>query len=109
MRNVGSLNKLISFYTSPSEDSWEGEVESQLVAEDIWASISHASAKQYWEAKAAQVEISHTIVIRYREDIDDSMIIKYNNRTFTIRYMYDEDERQEYLVILANEVKKRLH
>lgn len=108
MRNVGDLDKLISIYTNPSEDSWEGEVEPKLVVEDIWASIKHASARQHWEAKSAKVEISHTIVIRFRDDIDDSMLIKYNNRTFSIKYMYDEDETEQYLVIIANEEKKRL-
>lgn len=108
MRNPGSLDKVIDFYYVPDGDDWDIDMEPTLAVEGIWASIKHASARQYWEAKSAKVEISHTIVIRYREDIDDSMVIKYNGRTFKIKYMYDEDEEQKYIVIMANEEKKRL-
>lgn len=100
--NPGELKRVITFKRNVGEDDWDTETTQNEVC-TCWAKITSIGGKQYWEAQSIGASVTHEIYIRYRDDIDNSMIICYKNREFDMVYMVDIDEDEKYIKILAKE------
>lgn len=80
---------------------------------DIWAEIIpvtavssriiSASGKETPFAGQPQAEMSHKILIRYRDDVTPAMRFLFDNRIFNIRHVANVEEKDEILQILAQE------
>ena len=100
--NPGELKRVITFKRRVGQDDWNTETTEDIVCQ-CWAKIGAIGGKQYWEAQSVGSSVSHEIYLRYRDDIDASMIITYKNREFDIVYMNDMEEGGKYIKILAKE------
>ncbi|AOY76915.1 phage head closure protein [Clostridium formicaceticum] len=102
--NVGKLNKRIKFLKFEKVqdgaggflDNWETEEGWKEIA-SVWANIRPLKGREFEQAQQGQAEVTHKVIIRYRKDIDKSMIIKLNNRRFDISYIMNIDEENKYL------------
>lgn len=102
MISPGELRRKIKFKKFVGEDDWTTNTESPLVCE-TWAKIHPVAGKQFWEAQSVGATVTHEVYIRYRNDINANMIIEYKGRIFEIVYIFDIDEAERFMRILAKE------
>lgn len=69
----------------------------------IWAEIIAASFKETLFGNKLQADITHRVLIRYRDDITADMRLVFDNRVFNIRGIVDEHENNNVLQLLAQE------
>lgn len=100
--NSGEFKRLITFKRAVGEDDWATETTENEVCK-CWAKITSIGGRQFWEAQSVGATVTHEIYLRYRDDIDSTMIITYKNKEYEILYIYDVDEDTKYLKILAKE------
>lgn len=80
---------------------------------DLWAEIvplagnnsstGKGSGKEVLFAGQIQAEMSHRILLRYRDDITAAMRLVYENRIFNIRSVANIDENKDTLELLVQE------
>lgn len=102
MINVGELKRVIKFRKYVGEDDWTTNTEMPIVCE-TWAKINPITGKQFWEAQSVGSTVTHEVYIRYREDISANMVIDYKGRIFDIVYLFNMDEEDRFIKILAKE------
>lgn len=100
--NPGELKRVVTFKKKVGEDDWSVETTKDTVCQ-CWAKVTPISGKQFWEAQSVGTSITHEVYIRYREDVDASMLIEYKGREFDIVYIANIEEEGQYLKILAKE------
>ena len=75
-----------------------------------WASIETGNGREFFAARQVMADLTHTIRLRYIEDLKPEMRVKYTDqktskvRYFNIRTILNPDERNEMLVMQALEV-----
>jgi len=82
-------------------------------AADLWAEIipitsmssklASAAGKEVPFAGQIQAEISHRVLLRYRDNVTPAMRFLFENRAFNIRHVANIDERDEVLELLVQE------
>lgn len=106
--NPGDLRHRIEigYYDDP-RDEWgdpiPGERQWNLVAK-AWASVEGLRGNQYFQAQQMVNQSDHRIVIRYRKDIKQGLIVRHDGREFTIQSVLDEDGRRRHLTLHCREV-----
>ena len=70
---------------------------------DLWAEIIPLSGKERLFAEQIEAPISHKILLRYRSDITPDNRLVFEGRIFNIRYVFNVNENNEALEILAEE------
>ena len=71
----------------------------------IWAESRFLRGRNFYSARAANVKTDVEFIIRYREDLDETMRIESNNKTYEIEGILPLDNTRMYLVIKAYEIK----
>jgi len=111
--NPGTLNKRISIYESnPNssdgaggrEDDWKTKAGWTKVC-DLWASIRPAGERAVTFAGQMGVEVTHTVLIRYREDISEKQVIDFGRRKLDIKTIRNFDEANTQLQLICLERK----
>lgn len=69
----------------------------------VWAELDPPKAREFFANKQTQTEITTRIRIRYLENIDNSMRIIYDGRTFDINAIINPDEKNKELILMCNE------
>lgn len=101
---AGELNNLVTLQEQVTTENEYGEEEiTYQDYKDVWADIENLSGDRYFEAQAANSEVTGEITIRYRTDINEKMRVKYNNRIFDIQSFYDPNEEREKIILAVNE------
>ena len=92
----------------PEKDEWDdpipGEFEWHSAAR-VWASVEGLRGNQYFQAQQTVNQSDHRVIIRYRKDIKQGLIVKHDSREFTIQSVLDEDGRRRYLTLICQEVQ----
>ena len=66
----------------------------------VWAAVRASSAREFVESRNYQNEITGTITIRYRNDIDAKCRIIWRDKIYNIEGMLeDPDSNLEYITI----------
>ena len=101
---IGSLNKRITLqHQTKVSDSMGGFTVTWSDAATVWAGIWPVSANEQVQAQATVMTISHRIRIRYRSAFKSSYRIKFGTRYFAIVSVINQNEKNEWLDILAKE------
>jgi SPP1 family predicted phage head-tail adaptor len=88
--NIGDLNRRIAFITYEEAENTMGLTE--LKEKELltcWAKIEPAKGREYYEAQKIRTENSYKITTRYHKNLNNSMLIKYQNQTFEIQNIVD--------------------
>ena len=104
--HIGELEHRLEILTdNSSTDSMGGRIPNWSTAVTIWGRITPLSGKQRSQLANIDSSISHEITIRYRPDLTFSsdMLIRYNGREFAIKSLYNIDEQNNYIKIMAVE------
>ena len=72
----------------------------------IWAESRWLRGRNFYSARAANVKTDVEFIIRYREDLDETMRIKLGHRKFEIEGILPLDQSRLYLAIKAYEIKR---
>jgi|GEM_PF-513957 len=98
------LNKRITIeQENITSDSGGGYDLNWVVLDEIWAEIKPKSGWERLRDEQLEPSITHTITIRYRADLQESMRINYNGRLFNIRALINPYEQDIILEILTQE------
>lgn len=106
---AGDLRHRVTFQSrSMAADSFGAQSPVWTDVATVSAQISPLSGRELQAAQAINVEISHSIVIRYQEIFAGpkavaAMRILYGDRIFNIHASIDPDERRKSLQITASE------
>lgn len=71
----------------------------------IWAESRWLRGRNFYAARAANVKTDVEFIVRYREDLDETMRIKLNDRLYEIEGILPLDNERSFLTIKAYEVK----
>lgn len=76
---------------------------------DVWAEIISlagtikSAGREILFAGQLQAEVSHRILLRYRDDVAAGMRLVFENRAFNIQSVVNTDEKNETLELLVQE------
>lgn len=104
--NSGQFRHRITFQKLQSIVDELGQVRGQEWRDFIsaWAMIKTVKGREYFQAAISQSEKTSRFVIRYQEDIDTNMRIKYDGRIFDISEPpINDDEMDKTITIIAVE------
>ena len=88
--------------TNMKENTLGALVPDPIKVATVWASVLPTRGREYYEAQKARSELSYKVGIRYREDINPAMVIKYKNKELSIEAVI-EIGRQEGLELMCLE------
>ncbi|WP_196606500.1 phage head closure protein [Pectinatus frisingensis] len=98
MINSGTLDRKIDFWQYQEFKNEVHATEQKLVKVlSTWARIEPARGREYYEAQRTKDADVFKITMRYRENIDSNMIIKYKKQEYTIQTIADPYMRHESL------------
>lgn len=105
--NPGRLNRRISIYSkdkSKTANGFDTIKESKVC--DCWAAIYPVRMSDIKENSILQTVNNVKFTIRFRQNIDTNMTIKYNSKTFRIIGIVNPFYDNESLEIIAEEVSR---
>lgn len=101
--NPGRLNKRITFLTPPgTENGWPSQEWKPY--ETVWAEIKTQKGNRIFNSDATQWQGRKVLGIRYRSDIMPNMRILIGETVYEIESLTNDDERNQWLTIIAKEV-----
>ena len=71
----------------------------------LWAEPRFLRGRNFYTARAANVKTDVEFVIRHREDLDETMRIKFNNKFYEIEGIIPLDNTNSFMMIKAYEIK----
>ena len=105
----GELNKRAVLQRRTStQDALGGTLQTWADVAEIWCGIDTASGRELMAAQALRVEVSHTIICRYRPQFANpvaaaSLRLVFKGRYFNIMAAMNENERNEKITLLCTE------
>ena len=105
--NPGRLNRRISIYSkdkSKTANGFDTIKESKVC--DCWAAIYPVRMSDIKENSTIQTVNNVKFTIRFRQNIDSNMTIKYDSKTFRIIGIVNPFYDNESLEIIAEEVSR---
>lgn len=103
--NPGDLNRKIIIQkcvTHVDEEGYHKEVWEEVASP--WAKIKNLHGSVFFNAQAVHSKASCTMTVRYRKELDTTMRILYNNKTYKILYVDDINEAHKYIEIMCEVV-----
>lgn len=101
---VGELRSRVTFQVANEiDDGYGGKQVEWADRFNAWAYIEPLSGREYFDAMQTQTEISHRVIVRYRNDITPDMRIKYGDRILEIEAVIDIGNQHRFLEILCRE------
>lgn len=109
MPRIGQMRKRITIqsrvdaeYSTYSADITRANIASNPV---VWAQVVNVTGTAQVDSRNAGESVSHRFTIRFREDVSKKNEILYNGKRYQIATIQvEEDERERFLVIDANEL-----
>ena len=102
---TGSLRHSVDLYASTSAKNAYGEdVYTWAKYDTVWAAFYPVSSVETENAMQTVGAVTHKIVIRYLSTVDIKHRVYFGTRVMEISSIANEGERNEFLVLLCNEV-----
>jgi SPP1 family predicted phage head-tail adaptor len=104
MTRAGELRHRITFQANTPTANGFGEfVDTYSDTVTVYGAIEPLSGSLLFTAQQANSEVQGRVRIRYRDDIEPSMRIKFGTRYFKILSVINPSEKREELQILVKE------
>lgn len=103
---AGSLRNRITLQRPETSVSGLGERTVTWVdVATVWANFVPLSVREFIASQQTQSQLSARVVIRYRDDVDATMRVAYQGKTYNIAgVLADPDSGREYLTLPVSEV-----
>jgi SPP1 family predicted phage head-tail adaptor len=92
----------IEDYTTTS-DGMGGTTATWNTTATVWGNIMPVNGSEKWEVESLKGNISHVITIRFKEGLDNESRLKYDGRTFLVKYAIDKGEESYYMKLAVTE------
>ena len=105
--NIGDLKRRVTFQrftTVVNDNGFEEETWQDY--KTVWASVSNLYGREYFEAAAIQAEKTVKFTIRFINEIDESMRIKFRDKQYNITSIDNIKYENKFIEIKAMEVDK---
>lgn len=86
------------------QDSYGQPTETWSDVVIVWAAVNPISGREFFQAETINSEVTHKILIRYRQGIEPAMRIKFKDRIFTIISVINFQEKNEALQLMCKEL-----
>ncbi len=105
--SAGMLRKLISIEIplTTIDEEFGDTIESFAAPINLWADIEPVSGRDNWSAERLEDVVTHSLCIRWRDDVTPGCRVAYQDRSFRIIGLFDPEERQRWLVLHCEEIK----
>lgn len=105
MNSDFNFNHRVVLQKNTQTEGEYGEINNYIdIIAEVWANIEPVKIKQNFLQMKNDVEISHIITIRYREDAKQCKTIIYNNRVFEVIGVISPDEKYNTLEFQVKEL-----
>lgn len=100
---IADMRSRVTFQTatrvSDSQGGFEESWASVATNPTVWGYLAAVSSRERLFSEQMQTQRSHVLVVRYRTDLNTSMRVSYDSRTFQIKGFRNPDERKWFLVL----------
>jgi len=86
-----------------SDDGGGGALVNWVTVATVWGAVIPLAGREAVSAERLAGQVSHRIVVRYRDDVTPSMRIRQGARSFRIMVTLDPDQRRHWLHCLCEE------
>lgn len=94
---AGQLNRKVEIYRLVrTSDGQGGETEAPSLVASPWARLTPKSGSEKVHADRLDAHGLSSVVIRYRDDLDESMYLVYRSRNYQIRSIINVEEADEW-------------
>jgi SPP1 family predicted phage head-tail adaptor len=101
----GEMRSLVTFQTlARTEDEGGGHSESRVAQFAAWANIDPLSGSEALSGMQLTAKVTHRITIHFQVGVSAAMRLVHEGRIFEIRSVMNPGERNQYLVLMAEEV-----
>lgn len=103
---IGNMKHRITIKSlATTQDSYGEQAETYTDVCTVWASVEPLIGKEYFAAEQLNSEVSIKIRIRYRNDINDKMVVFYGTRKLLIvSPPIDFLEQHKELILMCKEL-----
>lgn len=105
--NPGILKHRIKVYKQPNPETDVDEagqpLDEPVLYKSLWAAILPLRGRQIESARQLHPDVTLKIVLRYREDLDETMFAIYNGKKFDFLYFLSDYQHKKELHIFAKE------
>lgn len=103
--NPAKLNKRLQFQTPPGTIGKDGYPSTEWTDfKKVWGEVKTQRGYKVFSSDASQWQGKSIFGIRYREDLSEEMRIVLKGKTYEIESIVNDDERDQWLTIIAKEV-----
>lgn len=103
---IGGMNRRIHILkiveTGEDEYGFTQDKTQDVFGHAIWAKIEPARGRTYYEQYKDKTEFITKITIRYREGLDETMLVQYKDKTYKITSIIDPYAAHERLELMCN-------
>jgi SPP1 family predicted phage head-tail adaptor len=102
--SIGDMRHRIIFQEKVEvDDGHHGHTVTWKDVVTVWASVEPISGREYFYAHQISTEVTHRVKIRYRNDVNTKMRIKFGLRILEIISILSLGEESKVLEILCKE------
>lgn len=99
--SVGDRKKRITLIKKEKVKVNGKVTEQEIEVATLWAYVCNLTTREYLQASAIQAELNIKFNIRYFRDLDNTMRIRYNNKTYEIVNIDNVDEANREMWLLG--------
>jgi SPP1 family predicted phage head-tail adaptor len=71
---------------------------------EVWAKIEPLKSRDLFQANDIWPGTDHRIITRYFQEVEQGTIITWNDKTFEVTHVTDEDYKHQWLEIMCKEI-----
>jgi SPP1 family predicted phage head-tail adaptor len=100
------LNKRVTIVRPPSDDDVDDygqTLDTWITVATTWAAIEPLRGREYFAARAEHADVTTRIRIRYRDNIDRTMRVRYASTEFEIGHIIHPEFARKELQLMCKE------
>lgn len=106
MSNTYNLNKRITIQKPiKTEGPFQSTGEYEDYIQKLWSDPRFLRGRNFYAARAANIKTDIEFIIRYRDDLDESMRVVYKGKSYEIEGIIPLDNTNSFMSIKAYEIK----
>lgn len=103
-RFIGRMRHLVTIKTVVRvEDEGGGFARADTDGDQVWVDIQPITASEVYRYQRLHQETTHVLIARRHSGLIQGVTVEYGTRNFYILTVIDEDQRDEFVVVLVRE------
>lgn len=103
--NAGDLNSRIMIQKKVEPDGPFQPLDEYEDYISLWSEARFLRGRNFYAARAANIKTDVEFIIRYREDLDETMKVVHNGKNYEIEGITPLDSQNAFMMIKAYEIK----